>query len=197
MFDAYLSLIIFSFLLLGSPGPAPLAIAATGAVFGVRKGFNFFIGLVMGFALVLLIQGFAMLLVVGENQLLMQALQMFGFLYTLFIAFKIAYSPINSDDSVAISPPSVVDGVALNLTNPKAYAAMTAINSQLLLPYGDPEWAYLITGLVCFVVVFLIDLVWLLLGKLIRPVMHNPKTGRKVRWVFAVSMVVAVLWVPI
>jgi len=164
-------------------------------VFGVRKGFNFLTGILTGFALVLLIQGFAMLLLVGQNQLLMQVLQVFGFLYILYVAYKIAHTPVLNDDSVASSSPSFIDGVVLNLSNPKAYAAVIAINSQALLPYSNYVWAYLMTGLVCFAVVVLIDSVWLLLGKLIRPLMQNPKTDSKVRMVFAVSMVLAVLWV--
>jgi threonine/homoserine/homoserine lactone efflux protein len=197
LLEAYFSLTVFCLLLLGSPGPAPLAIAATGAVFGIRKGLRFLFGLLTGFVLVLLIQGGTMFLLVGKNLYLMQALQLFGFLYILYIAYKIAHAPIVNDDSAATSAPSFVDGVVLNLSNPKVYAALTALNSQLLLPYNHPAWAYFMTGLVCFIVVTVVDLLWLLLGKLIRPLMQNPKTGRKVRMVFAVLMVVAVLWVMI
>lgn len=195
MLDAYISLIVFSFLLLGTPGPAPLAIAATGAVFGISEGFHFLAGLVTGFALVLIIQGIAMYFVVGQNPALMQILQLFGFIYILYIAIKIARAPIVNDDTEASSPPNFIDGVVLNLSNPKAYAAMVAINSQMLLPYVESSWAYLMTALTCFVVVIFIDLTWLLLGKLLRPLIQNPKTGRAVRIVFAVSMVIAVVWV--
>ena len=197
MLEAYFSLVVFGFLLLGSPGPAPLAIAATSAVFGIKKGFNFLFGLVAGFGLVLLIQGSAMFWVVGQNQHIMLALQLFGFLYILFIAYKIAYSPIIKDGSIASVPPNFIDGMVLNLTNPKAYAAMTAINSQMLLPYIDQKSAYIMTGLVCFIVVVLIDLLWLQFGQVIRPLLQHPNTGRKVRLVFAISMVVVVLWVMI
>jgi len=197
LFEAYFSLVVFSFLLLGSPGPAPLAIAATSAVFGIRKGFNFLFGLVTGFGLVLLIQGAAVFWVVGENQHIMWVLQLFGFLYILYIAYKIACSPIIDEKSVVTSPPGFIDGMVLNISNPKAYAAMTAINSQALLPYDDQKWAYTITGLVCFVVVVLIDLAWLLLGQFIRPLMQHPSSGRKVRVLFATSMVVVVIWIMI
>ncbi len=178
--------------MLGSPGPAPLAVAATGAVFGVRKGFTFLLGLVLGFALVLVIQGLALFFLVGENALLMDALQVFGFLYVLFIAYKIANAPIHQADNVLSAPPSLLDGLILNATNPKAYAAMTIIYSQMLLPYSRLELAYVMTALVCFLVVVLIDFLWLFLGKLIRPMLQDPKVGRLVRWVFAVLMVVAV-----
>ena len=194
MLEAYFSLIIFSSLLLGSPGPAPLAIAATSAVFGIRKGFNFLFGLVVGFGFVLAIQGLALFFLVGHNQKIMTTLQLFGFLYILYIAYKIAYAPITNNQSTSQSPPSFIDGLVLNISNPKAYAAMVAINSQALLPYSDLIWAYLMTSFVCFIVVCVIDLLWLFLGQLLRPLMQHPETGRKVRVVFALSMVLVVLW---
>lgn len=192
MFDAYISLIIFSLLLLGSPGPAPLAIAATGAIFGVRKGFIFLLGLLLGFLIVLVLQGLVLLLLVGQNQWLMQCLQVLGFLYVLYIAYKIATAPIQQDDEKMGSPPNLLDGVILNVTNPKAYAAMTIVYSQMLLPYSSSELAYITTALVCFGVVIFVDLLWLFLGKLIRPFIQDVNTGRMVRWVFAVLMVIAV-----
>jgi len=195
LLDAYLSLIIFSFLLLGSPGPAPLAIAATSAIFGIKKGFNFLAGLIAGFALVLLIQGIAMNLLVGQNPMITKGLQLFGFVYILYIAVKIAKAPIVNDDTGSTSPPNFIDGVILNISNPKAYAALVAINSQMLLPYEQSNKAYFLTAVTCFAVVVIIDLAWLFLGKLLRPLMQNPKTGRTVRMIFAVSMVVAVFWV--
>lgn len=197
MFDAYISLLIFSFLLLGTPGPAPLAIAATGAVFGIKKGFNFLAGLLAGFALVLCIQGIALYLVVDKDSATMQALQVFGFIYMLYIAYKIATAPAIKDDAQASSPPNFFDGLILNLTNPKAYAALVTINSQVLLPYADSAMAYFITALICFMVVVIIDLAWLFLGKLLRPMMQNPSIGRIIRMIFAASMVAAVVWVMV
>ncbi len=194
MFEAYISLILFSLLLLGTPGPAPLAIAATGAVFGINKGFKFLFGLVVGFAGVVLIQGFAMLMLVKQNHSIILGLQLFGFLYILYIAYKIAFVPVASDQPSGSSPPSCLDGLLLNLTNPKAYAAMTVIYSQFLLPHNQPKWAYFFTGLVCLVMVFLIDLIWLFMGQLLRPLMQNPKTNQSIRLVFAVLMVGAVIW---
>lgn len=41
MLESIVSLIAATGLLLGSPGPAPLALAATGATFGIRRGAPF------------------------------------------------------------------------------------------------------------------------------------------------------------
>ncbi len=195
LLEAYFSLIVFSFLLLGSPGPAPLAIAATSAVFGIRKGFNFLFCLVIGFGMVLLIQGFAMFWLVGQNQHLMWVFQLFGFVYILFIAYKIANAPISQSEGQSLSPPSFLDGLILNLTNPKAYAAMTLIYSQMLLPKEPQSLAYLMTGAISFLVVVAIDFLWLFLGQVIRPFIQDPIVGRRVRFLFALMMVLVVLFI--
>ncbi len=187
--EAYFSLVLFSFLLLGSPGPAPLAIAATGAVFGIRKGLDFLLGILLGFFFVLFVQGLALVYLLGKNLVLMQVLQVFGFLYVLYIAYKISTVPTTQIEESPFSPPSFFDGFILNLTNPKAYAAMAIIYSQMLIPYESQNLAYILTGLISFLVVVAVDLMWLFLGKLIQPYIQDPIIGRKVRLLFALMMV--------
>lgn len=187
--EAYFSLVLFSFLLLGSPGPAPLAIAATGAVFGIRKGLDFLLGILLGFFFVLFVQGLALVYLLGKNLVLMQVLQVFGFLYVLYIAYKISTVPTTQIEESPFSPPSFFDGFILNLTNPKAYAAMAIIYSQMLIPYESQYLAYILTGLISFLVVVAVDLMWLFLGKLIQPYIQDPIIGRKVRLLFALMMV--------
>ncbi len=195
LIEAYFSLVLVAVLLLGSPGPAPLAIAATGAVFGFRQGLWFLLGLVAGFALVLIIQGLGLAALLSTYPGLERGLQLFGLLYIMYVAYKIATAPITDDTSLSGTAPSFFDGVVLNVTNPKAYATLMAINAQFLLPYQHQAWAYVMTGLVCFIVVLLVDSLWLLLGKALRPLIHSATSGRVIRIVFAVLMVGAVLWV--
>lgn len=190
--EAYFSLVVVAFLLLGSPGPGPLAIAATGAVFGVRQGVRFLLGLVLGFAVVLCLQGLGLATLLSNYPEWARGLQLFGLLYIMYMAYKIATAPIADESDQPTSPPGLLDGVVLNASNPKAHAAVLAIHSQFLLPHESTSWAYFMTGLVCFVVVLVVDL---LLGKVIRPVMHQPSTGRLVRWLFALLMLAAVVWV--
>ncbi len=195
MLEAYFSLVVVAFLLLGSPGPAPLAIAATGAVFGIQQGLRFLLGLVTGFVVVLCIQAFGLAALLYSYPGLAWGLQLFGLLYIMYIAYKIATAPITDQANQPDAPPGFLDGVVLNASNPKAYAAVLAIHAQFLLPYPTTAWAYLMTGLVCFVVVLVVDLLWLLLGKVLRSLMHHPSAGRMIRWVFAALMLVAVIWV--
>ena len=121
------------------------------------------------------------------------AVQLLGAIYVLYIAYKIATAPflaLNADGSELA--PTFWDGFILNLLNPKAYAAFFAIFSQFQLPVNNAFSSELLTGLVCLAVAAVVDVVWLLMGGLIRPVLSSPKKSRIVRVSMSVSMVVVV-----
>ncbi len=193
MIEAYINLILFAFLMLGTPGPATLAVAAIGAVFGIRQGMLFVAGLLLGFAFVLIIESWGLSKLFTQYPQAKQYLQWFGLAYVIYLAFKISTADSGLKQGKMSQAPGWLDGFILNVTNPKAYVAVLVIYTQFLLPHDNTITAYMITGVVCFVLVLLIDSVWLFLGQLLRPLFNRPKTAKIIRWVFAVSMVLAVV----
>ena len=193
MIEAYLNLIIFAFLLLGSPGPAPMAVAATGAVFGFRAGLNFAMGLVLGFTLVLLLQAWGISWLFEKHPQLQPWFQWLGVVYIMFLAWKIGTASPQLKQTPQQAP-TLIDGCVLNLINPKAYAALLVIHVEFLLPHESTTHAWFMTGLVCWVLVVVIDLGWLLLGRVLQPLMAEPNRAQRIRWSFAAAMVIAVWW---
>ena len=196
MIESLATLVSVTALLLGSPGPVPLALAATSATFGVKKGFPFLIGILSGLAVAILgsVFGFTVLFSTYPNVKLV--LQITGALYIVYVAYKIASAPvipITSETSGRV--PSFLDGFILNLINPKAYAAFLAIFSQFSLPLENVSISYLFTGLVCFSVAVIVDILWLCLGGFIRELFTEPRKARRLRIVFSVLMVLTVIWV--
>ena len=93
MFEAFISLIVATTLLLGSPGPVPLALAATGAVFGFRAGLPFLIGILAGLAVAITLgsAGLAALFETApSSRIFVQAI---GAVYIGYVAVKIATAP--------------------------------------------------------------------------------------------------------
>lgn len=194
MFESFLSLIIATALLLGSPGPAPLALAATGAAYGVKKGIPFLAGILFGLSVAIIgaTVGLASLLSSFPN--LRFICQVFGAMYICYIAFKIATAPIVSSNTSKFSP-SFKDGFILNLLNPKAYAAFLAIFSQFLLPFTNSTVGYLVTGITCLLVAIVVDALWLFFGGALKPVFADPKQARAIRILFAGLMLATVVYV--
>jgi len=191
--ESFIVLITTTALLLGSPGPAPLALAATGATFGVKKGIPFLAGILTGLSVAIVgaIAGLAALF--SELPSFRIVCQVIGGTYLLYIAFKIASAPVIASDEAHIAP-NFKDGFILNLLNPKAYAAFLAIFSQFLLPFSDSTLGYMVTGFTCLIVATLVDILWLMFGGLLRPIFSNPKQARATRIVFAIAMVIAVVY---
>ncbi len=195
MTDAMISLIAATALLLGSPGPAPLALAGTSATFGVRRGLPFLFGVLAGL-LAAIIGAVAGLVAIFQAfpsaRIVMQVL---GAVYICYVALKIATAPIvGADQQVAADAPRFIDGFILNLLNPKAYAAFLAVFSQFLLPMSGQLAAYFVTAIVCLIVAAVVDVAWLLFGGVIGPLFQHPQQARVLRVGFAVAMVSAVLW---
>ena len=193
LLEALISLLLATLMLMGSPGPATLALAATGASVGFRRGLPFLLGIMTGLAIV--ISGAALgLAAVFENfPQLRMIVQILGTAYICYLAYKIAFAPVLTDHpEQAAEIPVYADGLLLNLLNAKAYAVFLAVFSQFLLPASNAAMSYALTGLVCFGMGITVNLSWLWFGTAISPLFRQQKSARILRSVFAVLMVASV-----
>lgn len=196
MNEALPSLLLTCSLLLGTPGPATLALAATGATYGFSRGLPFLSGILLGLSVAITgaAIGLANLFALFPNVRML--MQFIGAMYICYIAWKIATAPVlDPESSALIAAPRFADGFILNLLNVKAYAAFLAIFSQFLLPLGSDLSSYFFTGLVCFLMATAIDVLWLWFGSAISPLFQRPREARLLRVTFAVLMISAVTWV--
>ncbi len=193
MVESFIVLITTTALLLGSPGPAPLALAATGATFGVKKGIPFLAGILVGLSVAIVGATAGLAALFSQFPSFRVICQVIGGAYILYVAFKIASAPVVNSHK-AQTAPNFKDGFILNLLNPKAYAAFLAIFSQFLLPFSDTTIGYIVTGLTCLMVATLVDTLWLMFGGLLRPIFSKPKQARAIRIAFAIFMVLAVVY---
>jgi threonine/homoserine/homoserine lactone efflux protein len=192
LLDSLLVLIAATALLLGSPGPAPLALAASSAIFGTSRTVPFLLGIVTGLGLVIVGSAMGLSLLIEGTPVVKSALQIIGAMYILHIALKIATAPIYSLKVDSKIQPSFMEGLILNLSNPKAYAAIFALFSQFALPYESSIKSLVTTGLVCFVVAIVVDSAWVLIGSALRQLFAHPVYARPIRLLFAFLMLSAV-----
>ncbi len=194
MLEALGSLIVATVLLLGSPGPATLALAATGAVFGFRGGMPFLIGILSGLAVAIVLGSAGIVALFEAFPASRFFVQLCGGLYICYIALKIATAPVlATHETPSRSAPLFRDGFILNLLNPKAYATFLALFSQFRLPFSNDMVGTAVTALVAFGIGIIVDIVWLVLGGLLRPIFEDPKIARITRVTFGLLMVIAVV----
>ena len=195
MIEALSSLILATALLLGSPGPVPLALAATGATYGIRRGIAFLVGILTGLAVAITLGSIGIATLFNTFPPSRYLVGVAGALYICYIAIKIATAPILTEqDELEAQAPTFRDGFILNILNPKAYAAFVALFSQFLLPFSTELISTAVTALVAFGVAILVDGAWLILGGVLTPLFRSPLLARPIRVLFGVLMVAAVIF---
>jgi len=195
MVETILTLTVATGLLLGSPGPATLSLAAVGATFGVSKGLPYLVGILLGLlcAMAGAVLGVATIFVQWPQT--KWVVQILGAMYLFYIAFRIATAPVlMNGDSTQHKMPGFRDGFILNLLNPKAYAAFFVLFSQFLLPFETVPARYFATSLIIFVVAVVVDSIWLVIGSAVRSLFTRPRTARATRVLFGLSIVIATVW---
>lgn len=194
MLDALGSLLLAATLLLGSPGPATISLAATGAVFGIRGGLPFLWGILSGVAVVMVLGAAGVVALFSAYPSSRLTVSIIGALYICYVAFKIASAPLLSRNHDAdVLAPTFRDGFILNLLNVKAYAAFVALFSQFALPFSTTFVSTLMTAVVAFAVVTIVDAIWLVIGRFLTPVFESPTFARPTRILFGLLVVLSLI----
>ncbi len=192
MLEDLLLLITATAVMLGSPGPAPLSLAASGAAFGARRSAPFLAGILTGLLLVAALAAVGVGPLIAQGGLLTRLLFGVSLLYFGYVAWKIAFQPALAPSEARGKAPTLADGFVLNITNPKAYAAFAALYAGFSLPIDNAPLRLSATGAVSFFIAVLVDSFWLLAGGAAAPLFGKPKTGRVLRICLAVLMLGAV-----
>ena len=179
-----LPLLVAALLLMGSPGPATMSLAAAGAAFGARPVIPYLCGICLGTAGVLLIVATGVtglvLSVPGVTPLIVAL----AGAYILYLAWKIATAPPPSEAGHDGDAPPVYGGLLLAIANPKAYAAIGAVYSSATLvaePLADAGAKVIVLG----IVIVAVNSGWLVFGAGIAGLMRRPRAGRILNLVFA------------
>ncbi len=179
--------------LMGSPGPATLSLAAIGAAYGARRGYGYLAGIIAGTIGVLLLIATGVTGVILAIPALVAAITVLAAGYILYLAYKIATAPVLTSaesESRAISFPS---GFLLAIANPKAFAAIGAVYSSIVVAADSIalDAAIKIGALACVIIV--VNTAWLHLGSAFSSVLKDPRLGRVANVAFALLLVLSVV----
>ncbi len=191
--ETWIGFLMAGVALTGSPGPATLSIAATGAAFGRRRGFPYYLGIQIGMVLVMAItaSGAAGLLLALPG--MRPIVAVLAVAYFAYLAFRIATAPPLSDTEAQRRAPPLIAGVGLALINPKGYAAMAALFSGFVLvaaPFADA----LAKLLILVAIIATVDLCWLFAGSALTRLFRDTARNRAVNVTFAALLVVSVVF---
>lgn len=197
--DAVPLFLMTSLALVGSPGPNTLSLAALGAAFGARSGVAYMLGLNLGMVGVLVLVGSGFSAILMSFPGVAPVVAFAATAYLLYLACRIATaSPVGAATAAPDSAPRWYAGVALSLTNPKAYVAVAAVFSRYSLLPDTPLADQFAKGGLMLATIIPVNVLWLGVGAVLARSVANPVVGRAVNICFAcllvLSVAVAAFW---
>jgi len=178
--------------LAGSPGPATLSLAATGAAFGSRRGLAYMLGIDFGMVLVMAITASGVTGVLLAVPGATPVVALFAALYFVYLAWRIATAPPLTEEAGERRRPSFTAGMLLSLINPKGYAAMAALFSGFALIKAEPALDAALKLLVLLAVIAAVNAAWLSSGAALTRFFRDPRTNRAINVGFAILLIASV-----
>lgn len=195
--EAFSVLLLAALPLMGSPGPATVGSAASGATFGLRRSLPFLAGIILGTTLVLVLVSCGVtglvLAIPGAAPVILAV----GCAYILYLAYKIAAAPPISAATETTKAPTLTGGLVIGVANPKSYAVFGALLSSVVLVPAEPTLDAILKVAVLSSMIVAVNSVWLVFGATFSRVLSTPRLARAINIGFAVlligSLAIAVL----
>ena len=178
-------------LLFITPGPGVLSVAGVGSAFGYRSGFRYMAGLFVGTNIVALSVVTGIAAIVLAEPIIRTILLWASIAYLLYLAFRIAFSGSKISFSPAKREPGMVDGIALQFLNPKAYVVNTTLFSGFPLFVDAFAAEIAIKFLIVNLIWIAVHIAWLWAGVSLHRLDLPP------RWHFAINVSMALAMVGV
>lgn len=188
-----LALFAFSASQVGTPGPANMALLATGARFGLRRALPFVAGVVVGKQLIIWPLGFGLLELAQQAPAVFEALKWASAGYICWLAWKVANMRLAPGLSEATAP-GFVAGLIVHPLNPKAWAMITTAFTSFTAVGTDPLTATLTVALVLASCQIVLHPMWTGAGELIAKTLSGRPGEKYLFWALAALTVLSVIY---
>lgn len=179
--------------LAGSPGPAVLSLAASGAAFGARSSLAYLAGIVLGMVGVMTITASGVVSLLLAIPGVTPVVAILAATYFAYLAWRIATAPPLTEASGTRRQPSFLAGLLLSLVNPKGYAAMAALFSGFALVRDQLGLDIAAKMSVLLAVITASSVAWLLAGSALTRFFRKPRSNRIINVLFAILLLASVV----
>lgn len=199
MSDVYpLSIIIsiFTFSLAAAitPGPNNIMLVSSGMVFGYKKSIAHILGIVVGFPIMVILIGLGMGALFQSYPSVLSVLKIIGFVYLLWMAYKIATNTSDYTDSDTSNkkPFSFMQAMLFQWVNPKAWVyAITSISIFVTDPKHTFEQVIVLSS-IFLLTAFISTNTWALGGVVLKRFIKNPKNIHRLNLILATLLIVSI-----
>jgi len=180
------------FFLIITPGPGVLTTAGVGSAFGARPGTRYVLGLFIGTNMVALAVVTGLAAVILAEPAIRTVLFALSTAYLLYLALRIAAAGSRIAFIETRNPPGVLNGIALQMINPKAYAVNTTLFSGFPF-FPDNLLAETLTKFLIVNAIWIpIHFLWLWMGISLHRLDLSERAHRRINIGMSLSMLAVV-----
>ena len=187
-----LSFIPFAFSQVATPGPANMAMMATGARFGFRAALPFVVGVILGKQLIIWPIGYGIMEVASQVPLLFEILKFLSALYIIWLAWRVANMRLSSGEP-SVDAPGFWSGLLVHPLNPKAWAMILVGFTNFVESDTTTFYATLYIAASLLIIQIICHPIWTLFGDRIAKFIIGKKYERVFMWFLALVTVIFVL----
>ena len=187
-----LSFIPFAFSQVATPGPANMAMMATGARFGFRAALPFVAGVILGKQLIIWPIGYGIMEVASQIPLLFEILKFLSALYIIWLAWRVANMRLSSGEP-SVDAPGFWSGLLVHPLNPKAWAMILVGFTNFVESDTTTFYATLYIAASLLIIQIICHPIWTLFGDRIAKFIIGKKYERVFMWFLALVTVIFVL----
>ena len=184
----WLTLILASAVVMGSPGPSTMSALAVSAAFGLRRSLVYVLGLMLGTTAVLLAVATGVIAVLLSQPALGRILIYASAAYVLYLSWQIATAPPLQDRPTDVASPSFTPGFVLAVANPKAWFAIAAVFTAATLAAESHALDAALKVAVLTVMIAVIHLAWVFAGASLSRHLRDPNISRVANVGFALLL---------
>lgn len=191
---AVASLAVFAVSQVGTPGPANMAMMATGARFGFRAALPFVAGVVFGKQLIIWPIGFGLMQLAETAPLLFTALKFASAAYIIWLAWKVANLRLGQGQA-SENAPGFLAGLIVHPLNPKAWGMIVGSFTAFVGPGTSTLMATATVAAVLIACQIILHPLWAFAGAAIAKTVADTIWEKYLMWSLAALTVASVLFV--
>lgn len=191
---ALTSFAVFAASQIGTPGPANMALMATGARFGFRAALPFVAGVALGKQLIIWPVGFGLMRISEATPGLFAALKYVAAAYIIWLAWRVAHMRLKTA-SKTDGVPGFMAGLIVHPLNPKAWAMIIGGFTAFVSPGTSALVATATIAAVLLACQTILHPLWTLAGQTIAKLVAGTALEPYLMWTLAALTVASVLFV--
>jgi len=166
------AIIFFAISMSVTPGPNNIMVMTSGLNYGVQKSMPLFLGICIGFPVMVIFVGLGLSVVFQLYPILFEVIKGLGIIYLLYLAYVIASSTV-SYSSKKPKPLTFIQGALFQWVNPKAWITATGAIAAYTSVSLDLYVQIIIISVTFFIVAFPCVGIWLIFGNRLKNLLHK------------------------